>query len=466
MNTKYLIISLVLALFTVSVSAYALNVEDSILCDDCGMYYENTFEYCPYCESSSSSVEDEVVESEPVTEPESEPVTEPESVTESEPESVTDPELDNPVIEDDGSISGEITDPVTGERLTVDLSPESIDMLATTLAADFVPSYAQQYDIVSDENVSILIDTNLEDFLSSDYNIIIARNAYNTYKLYYSSSSDRYVTGTATGSKTLWYFADETAKGSYVNPYVFSFSGVTSYPATSTSIMSSYFIVWANVDVVAADGTLIYDSSYDASGGTVTPVCTCTDRCTTSDYDATCPVCSNDIAGCTGEVIEPDPECICEDRCTVDNVNADCPVCSESIDGCLGEAVTPDPEPDPDPEPVYTITFVTGFDDVVIGARYSDTFVAPRPYKAGYMFTGWYLDEDLTQPYTTDYVFTADTVLYASWSDAPIMVSFQEGIFDSLVQLLSCEPVVYVLSLMGMVFIFGIVRKFVIPLIT
>lgn len=72
-------------------------------------------------------------------------------------------------------------------------------------------------------------------------------------------------------------------------------------------------------------------------------------------------------------------------------------------------------EPDPEPEPEYTISFVTGFEDLTVPSVSSKDFVAPSVSYDGYTFVAWYLDSGFTAQYTSDYTFTANTTLYAKW---------------------------------------------------
>lgn len=112
----------------------------------------------------------------------------------------------------------------------------------------------------------------------------------------------------------------------------------------------------------------------------------------------------------------------------------------------------------------YTITFDTGFDDVVIDSQVHTAFVLPPdPVKTGYIFTGWYLDSEFTTIYTSDYVFTADTTLYASWTEQPPMGSLHLAIFDSLTILFESEPFTYIMALFALVVIIGCFRVIVIP---
>lgn len=108
--------------------------------------------------------------------------------------------------------------------------------------------------------------------------------------------------------------------------------------------------------------------------------------------------------------------------------------------------------------PSFIIFFDTGFDDLVVDSQSSKDLVLPTLFKSGYSFLGWYLDEELTQPVTDDYFFTADTTLYAKWEELPAMVFFTQSIFDSLVVFFSSEPIFYILSLVGLVIVIASIR--------
>lgn len=84
----------------------------------------------------------------------------------------------------------------------------------------------------------------------------------------------------------------------------------------------------------------------------------------------------------------------------------------------------------------YVISFFTGFDDLSVDTQSSYGFSAPVLERRNYRFDGWYLDSDLTKPYTTDYVFVADTTLYAKWTPYRT-VTFNTGIDDYVVNSVS-----------------------------
>lgn len=84
----------------------------------------------------------------------------------------------------------------------------------------------------------------------------------------------------------------------------------------------------------------------------------------------------------------------------------------------------------------YVISFFTGFDDLSVDTQSSYGFSAPVLERDNYKFDGWYLDSNLTKPYTTDYVFVADTTLYAKWTPYRT-VTFDTGIDDYVVDSVS-----------------------------
>ncbi len=80
-----------------------------------------------------------------------------------------------------------------------------------------------------------------------------------------------------------------------------------------------------------------------------------------------------------------------------------------------------------------TISFDTrggdALDDMVISSD-STSITLPTPERDGYAFDGWYLDEDLSDPYVFTAILGETTVtLYAAWSEADMTytVSFETG---------------------------------------
>lgn len=69
------------------------------------------------------------------------------------------------------------------------------------------------------------------------------------------------------------------------------------------------------------------------------------------------------------------------------------------------------------PPVFYTVSFVTGFDDLVLDSVSSDGLVVPVVSYDGYDFNGWYLDEEFTLPFDlSSYEFKSDITLYAKWT--------------------------------------------------
>ena len=68
-------------------------------------------------------------------------------------------------------------------------------------------------------------------------------------------------------------------------------------------------------------------------------------------------------------------------------------------------------------EVVYTITFETcGGDELpAVSAPYTATISAPTPTRAGYIFFGWYQDENYQQEFDSTQPITSNLTLYAKW---------------------------------------------------
>lgn len=90
-----------------------------------------------------------------------------------------------------------------------------------------------------------------------------------------------------------------------------------------------------------------------------------------------------------------------------------------------GEAPVPDPDPTPTPDPdpevkEYTITFESnGGSEVDTQIIISGELVSvpKEPVKDGFIFGGWYLDENLTEPYDFASPVLSDITLYAKWKE-------------------------------------------------
>lgn len=81
------------------------------------------------------------------------------------------------------------------------------------------------------------------------------------------------------------------------------------------------------------------------------------------------------------------------------------------------------------PPETFDISFNTGFEDLVLDSQNSSSFTLPVPSYEGYQFGGWYLDNEFLTPYTSDYVFSQDTTLYAKWTPY-VTISFVTNIED------------------------------------
>lgn len=76
----------------------------------------------------------------------------------------------------------------------------------------------------------------------------------------------------------------------------------------------------------------------------------------------------------------------------------------------------------------YTITFHTngGSDIAPMTSNSTDIItITSIPTKEGFQFDGWYMDEDLTQPFGFKVIATNDFDLYAKWSLQVFQVSYQ-----------------------------------------
>ncbi len=66
-----------------------------------------------------------------------------------------------------------------------------------------------------------------------------------------------------------------------------------------------------------------------------------------------------------------------------------------------------------------TVSFDTGFDMINVEPLYLDgtteTYMPDNPVYSGYVFLGWYYDEEGTRPFRISDGFTEDTTLYAKW---------------------------------------------------
>lgn len=88
----------------------------------------------------------------------------------------------------------------------------------------------------------------------------------------------------------------------------------------------------------------------------------------------------------------------------------------------------------------YLISFQTGFEDLSIPPQQSKTFVLPDPpIYSGYTFDGWYLDVDFSVKYTSGYVFSENTTLYAKWIKFPT-ISFVTNIDGFELESLQVSP--------------------------
>ncbi len=84
-----------------------------------------------------------------------------------------------------------------------------------------------------------------------------------------------------------------------------------------------------------------------------------------------------------------------------------------------------------------TISFYTfadtGLDDVVLQKQDIDTYVPPTPVKEGFRFAGWYLDRELTVPYSADAARSAgsNVTLFAKWANGPYRITVTPNINEA-----------------------------------
>lgn len=90
----------------------------------------------------------------------------------------------------------------------------------------------------------------------------------------------------------------------------------------------------------------------------------------------------------------------------------------------------PTPTPTPTPDTYYTVTFVANADDVENlptpqQVKSGECAVVPSvPTKAGYVFDGWYTDENLTFGYDFSNPVNADVTLFAKWTSSSTDVTY------------------------------------------
>lgn len=106
------------------------------------------------------------------------------------------------------------------------------------------------------------------------------------------------------------------------------------------------------------------------------------------------------------------------------------------------------------------ISFVTGVDGLTVEPQLADNIELPSLENEGFVFGGWYLDETFETKYTANYNFTEDTTLYAKWIEPPKMGIIHETFFNGLVEVFKTEPVIYIFSLIGLIVVFGVIRKY------
>lgn len=251
--------------------------------------------------------------------------------------------------------------------------------------------YAYEHTITLDDGNQVLVKTDIPDLFNGTNTVVVIKNQYNSYVLMYSTS-DYHSFYFNNGALHYSGFSESQNIDKY-NGVPWTVVVPEGANSSGGNLMSTNTIVWANRDITYLNGDPFYDSTYDGA-----------------------------------DEPEPDPECTCTYKCALGAVDASCEVCSLDLNDCEGV------EREPEPDPVYIISFVTGFDDIDLPDQSSDSFVLPNVSKDGYIFKGWYLDEALTVEYVANYEFTADTTLYAKWEEVAqdYVVSFVTG-FDDLI---------------------------------
>lgn len=120
------------------------------------------------------------------------------------------------------------------------------------------------------------------------------------------------------------------------------------FQRTAAMLLCIFICAWTMFPLMGA--AFAAEGLHDTAEAEIT--CSCDIRCTADTLNADCPVCTQDVAACTGaepEVpTEPEITCCCDIRCTADTLNADCPVCVQEVAACIGK----EPEPPTEPEPV------------------------------------------------------------------------------------------------------------------
>lgn len=110
----------------------------------------------------------------------------------------------------------------------------------------------------------------------------------------------------------------------------------------------------------------------------------------------------------------------------------------------------------------YNISFVTGFDDLIIDSQiYGEDFVYPKPEYDGYIFEGWFYESTFENEYILGSDIYSDITLYAKWVEAPPFSFISQNIFDSLIEFLSSGPIFYIVSLMGLLCVIAFIKMLI-----
>lgn len=77
-------------------------------------------------------------------------------------------------------------------------------------------------------------------------------------------------------------------------------------------------------------------------------------------------------------------------------------------------------------KPTVTFKYFNGNEDAKVNVKYNGAVAQPKnPSKDGYVFSGWYEDEEYTVEYDFSTMLTEDIVLYAKWEEILFTVAFE-----------------------------------------
>lgn len=77
-------------------------------------------------------------------------------------------------------------------------------------------------------------------------------------------------------------------------------------------------------------------------------------------------------------------------------------------------------------KPIVTFKYLNGGEDTKVNVKYNGVVAQPKnPSKDGYVFVGWYEDEEYTVEYDFATMLTEDITLYAKWEEILFTVTFE-----------------------------------------